>query len=138
LADYRKHSEEIRARGANVVAVAVDPPEKSEPVRRELNLPFAILCDTDRRVVRDWDIYNAREKGGIAKPAVFLIDRNRTVRYVSIDSVATRVPASEIVRLLGSVAEGRIPRRKVYIPTPADFVRAVRHSLRRSPRPPRR
>lgn len=130
MADYRKNYAEIRAAGATVFAVSVDPPEKSDPVRRELNLPFSILCDTDRRVIRDWDIYNAREKGGIAKPAVFLIDRDRTVRYVSVDSVATRVPAVEIVRLLGSLADGRTARRKVYIPTPADFVRAVRNSLR--------
>jgi hypothetical protein len=45
---------------------------------------------------------------------VFLIDRDRTVRYLSVDSVATRVPAAEIVRLLGSVSEDGIPRRKVY------------------------
>jgi peroxiredoxin len=137
LADYRKHYEEIRTLDANVVAIAVDPPEKSEPVRLGLNLPFAILCDTDRRLVRDWDIFNAREKGGIAKPAVFLIDRDRTVRYVSVDSIATRVPAAEIVRLLGSVAGDAIPRRKVYFPTPVDFLRAVRHSLRRTGRPSR-
>jgi peroxiredoxin len=137
LADYREHYEQIQTLGANVVAIAVDPPEKSETVRRDLNLPFAILCDTDRRLVRDWDIFNSREKGGIAKPAVFLIDRDRTVRYMSVDSVASRVPAAEIVRLLKPVAGRGIPRRKVYIPTPADIFRAVRNLLRRTDRPPR-
>lgn len=103
-------------------------------MRRELHLPFTVLCDTDRRVVRDWDIYNPRERGGIAKPSVFLIDRDHIVRYVSLDTVATRVPATEIVRLLTSAMEAPAARRKLYIPTPADMFRAVRGSLRRAGR----
>ena len=65
--DYREHYQEIRAADAGIVAVSVDTREKSEVLRLELDLPFPILCDTERRVVKDWDIYNAREKGGIAK-----------------------------------------------------------------------
>lgn len=60
-----------------MVAVSVDAPETSEALRVQLSLPFRILCDTERRVVRDWDLYDARERGGIAKPAVFVIDPNR-------------------------------------------------------------
>jgi alkyl hydroperoxide reductase subunit AhpC len=97
------------------------------------NSAFAILCDTERRVVRDWDIFNARERGGIAKPSVFLIDRDCTVRYASLDGIASRVPASELVRLLQTVAEARPARRKLYIPTPGDWVRAIRNSFRRKP-----
>jgi peroxiredoxin len=131
LADYRKHYGTIQRLGASLVAVSVDPPESSEALRRQLHLPVAILCDTERRVVRDWDILNARERGGIAKPSVFLIDRDRTVRYASVDGIASRVPASELVRLLQTVAEPRPARRKVYIPTPGDWVRGIRNSFRR-------
>jgi len=99
LADYRDHYDEIRAYGSNLAAVSVDPPQTSEAVRRDLRLPFKILCDTARRVVRQWDIYNSRERGGIAKPAVFIIDPGRTVRYASVDGVSSRVAPPEIVRL---------------------------------------
>jgi peroxiredoxin Q/BCP len=136
LADYREHYEKIRRAGASIVAISVDPPDRAESVRRELHLPFPILCDTDRRVVREWNIYNSRERSGIAKPSVFLIDRDRTVRYASLDSIATRVPASEIVRLLESTAQAPTARRKIYIPTPADFFRVARSSLRRAGRQP--
>jgi peroxiredoxin len=129
LADYRDHYAEIRAAGADVAAVSVDPPAKSEALRRELRLPFPILCDTQRRFIQEWDIYNLREKGGIAKPAVFVIDRDRALRYSELDYVATRVPASEIVRIL-SAAVGE-PRRKVYIPHVVDFFRAIRNMIRR-------
>jgi peroxiredoxin len=67
LADYRNHYEEIRGLGANIVAISVDPPEKSEAVRRELNLPFLILCDTDRSIIREWD--NTMRAKGAASPS---------------------------------------------------------------------
>ncbi len=138
MAEYRLHYEEIRAAGANLVAVSVDSREKSETVRRELHLPFPILCDTERRVVQQWDIYNEREKGGIAKPSVFIIDRDRTVRFFSVDEVASRVPASEIVRILQASSDERSAHRRFYFPRPGDFFRAIRNSIRhgiRSSRP---
>jgi len=131
LADYREHYEEIRTAGAEVLAVSVDAREKSEAVRLELNLPFPILCDTERRVVKDWGIYNPREKGGIANPAVFVIGRDRTVRYSSVDTVATRVAASEIVRVLQMTTAVPQVRRRVHIPLLAEWVRAIRNSIRR-------
>jgi hypothetical protein len=60
----------------------VDAPEKSEAVRQQLRLPFPILSDRERRVVQEWDIYNPKEKGGIARPAVFILAPDRTVGSV--------------------------------------------------------
>jgi len=128
--DYREHYQEIRAAGASVVAVSVDAPDKSEVLQHELRLTFPILCDMERRVIREWDIYNPRERGGIAKPAVFVIEPGRTVRYASVDAVATRVPVSEIVRILQAVTEAQPIRRKVYVPRLADWFRAVRNMRR--------
>ena len=129
MADYRDHYAEIRSAGADVLAVSVDPPIKSEALRRELRLPFPILCDTEWRVAKDWGIYNPNERGGIAKPAVFVIDRDRTVQYSKIDDVATRVPASEIVRILRGTGRHEA-QRKVYIPRVSDFFRAIRNMIR--------
>ena len=129
MADYRDHYTEFRAAGADVVAVSVDPPIKSEALRRELRLPFPILCDTERRVIKDWGIYNPNERRGIAKPAIFVSDRDRTVQYSKIDDVATRVPASEIVRILRGTGR-REAQRKVCIPRLSDFFRAIRNMLR--------
>ena len=130
MADYRDHYEEIRAAGAEMAAVSVDPPEKSQALRRELRLPFPILCDTERRVVKEWDIYNPREKGGIAKPAVFVIGSDGVVRCSKVDGVARRIPPSEIVRILSS-SEGPPPRGKTYIPHIGEFYSAIRRLLRR-------
>jgi peroxiredoxin len=131
LADYREHYPEVRSAGASLVAVSVDPPEKSEALRIHLSLPFPILCDTERRVVRDWGIYNSREKGGIAMPAVFIIDPSNVVVYASVDAVATRVPASEIVSLLQNADNAHAVRRRVHVPLFSDWIRAIRNIMQR-------
>lgn len=129
MADYREHDAAIRAAGAKLIALSVDAPEKSQAVRDELRLPFTILCDTQRTVVRQWGVYNAREKGGIAKPAVFIIDPGRIVRCVSVDEVASRVPASEIVRALGAGNQISASPRRAVIPRPGNFFSAARNSI---------
>ena len=134
MADYREHYLEIRSAGANVVAVSVDAPDKSEALRVHFSLPFPILCDTERRVVRDWGIYNSGEKGGIAKPAVFIIDASHVVRYAAVNAVnavVRRVPAVEIVSLLQNAADGQPVRRRVYIPLFSDWISAIRNLIQR-------
>jgi peroxiredoxin len=131
LADYRDRYQEIRSAGASVVAVSVDAPEESEALRVRLSLPFAILCDTERRVVKDWGIYNSGEKGGIAKPAVFIIDSSHVVRYAAVDTVVRRVPAAEIVSLLQITAEGQPVRRRVHVPRFSDWESAIRKIIQR-------
>lgn len=113
-----------------MVAVSVDAPEKSESVRRELRLPFPILSDTQRRLVRDWDVLNAHEKGGIAKPAVFILAPDRRVRFVSVDEVASRVPAAEISRRCSAQDSGAGARRRTFIPGMTTFLRAIGNAVR--------
>jgi peroxiredoxin len=133
LADYREHYLEIRSAGASVAAVSVDSPDESEALRVHLSLPFPILCDTDRRVVKDWGIYNSGEKGGIAKPAVFIIDSRRVVRYASVDTVVKRVPVVEVLALalLQNAAEGKLVRRRVHVPRFSDWKSAIRKIIQR-------
>jgi len=131
LADYREHYLEIRSAGASVVAVSVDAPDQSEALRVHLSLPFPILCDTERRVVRDWGIYNSREKGGTAKPAVFIIDPSHVVRYAAVDGVVRRVPAAEIVSLLQNAAKAQAVRRRLYVPLFSDWISAIRNIIQR-------
>jgi peroxiredoxin len=131
LADYREHYLEIRSAGASVVAVSVDAPDESEALRAHLSLHFPILCDTERRVVRDWGIYNSGEKGGIAKPAVFIIDPSQVVRYAAVDGVVRRVPAAEIVSLLQNATKAQPVRRRLYVPLFSDWISAIRNLIQR-------
>ncbi len=113
-----------------MVAVSVDPPQKSELVRKQLRLPFAILSDSAKRVIQDWNIYNPRERGGIAKPSVFIIDPHRNVLFASVDSTNSRVPAADIVRILQAREPAPSAKPRAYFPRPMDFVRAIRNGIR--------
>ncbi len=103
----------------------------SEALRVNLGLPFPILCDTEHRVIRDWDIYNSREKGGIAKPAVFIIDATQVVRYAAVDTVVRRVPAIEFVSVLKHLAKPQPVRRRVHLPLLSHWLGAIRNAFQR-------
>jgi peroxiredoxin len=133
LAEYAAHLDEFRAAGADVVAVSVDDAGRSEPVRERLGLGFAVLCDTRREVVRGWGIYNPKEHGGIAVPSVFVVGRDRRVRYRSIDRTAARVRTDGILAFLRA---GTAPRRAVVWARLGDFVQAIRNTLARGGRTP--
>ena len=134
MAEYRDHDADFRSAGAELAAIAVDDPARSEPVRRELGLPFPILCDTRRDVVRAWGLFNAAERGGIAHPAVFVVDRERIVRWRSLDRTATRVDTGAVLAFL---REGRPPPPpRLVIPRLGDFVRALRNMIARGGRTP--
>jgi peroxiredoxin len=87
LSEYRDGHEELRAAGAKVAAISVDDPARADAMRRDLNLPFPVLCDATREVIRARDLVNAAE-GSIAYPAAFVIDRERRVRYRTLESTS--------------------------------------------------
>ena len=100
----------------------MDAPEKSEAVRREWAASIPILSDR-QRPVQEWDIYNSREKGGIAKPAPFILSPDLTVRFVSVDQVASGVPAAEILRLLREGGQDAADNRKGILPRAPNVLR---------------
>jgi peroxiredoxin len=134
LAEYARVIPEIRALGADVAAVSVDSEERSAALREQLLLPFPVLSDSTRRVVREWGLYNPKEMGGIAVPAVFVIDPDRRVRYLSIDSTTRRVSAADLLSFLRGAAQA--PSRSAVRAGLRDFARAFANAIRRGARTP--
>jgi peroxiredoxin len=97
LADYRDRTGAFLQAGYRIIALSVDEPQRTEHLRQTLNLSFPILCDVQRKVVRDWDLFNPHEKGGIAVPATFVLDADRRVLLSSIDGVLRRAPAETVL-----------------------------------------
>ncbi len=124
MAEYRDAYSQIRAAGAELVAISVDAPAQSARLRRQLGLPFTLLCDTDRRVVREWHVYNPREHGGIARPAVFVVETDLRLRFSSVDRVATRVMPADVLPILQDAGTSQ-PRKHAYMPRLGDFARAI-------------
>ena len=128
MTEYARHHGAIRAAGADIAALSVDAPDASEALRAQLGLEFPALCDTERNVVRAWDLYNARERGGIAIPAVFVVDPDRRIRYRSIDATAARVRTDAVLAFLrgGAPPNGRT----MVLPRLADWFRAIGNAMR--------
>jgi peroxiredoxin len=134
LAEYQRNAGAIRNAGASIVALSVDSAERSEAVRRELGLSFPILCDTSRTVVRAWDLYNPREMGGIAIPAVFVIGPDLRVRYRSIDRTRERVSTDGVLAFLRGDARSETLARTPIRAGLKEFARAFSNALRRGPK----
>ena len=115
-----------------MAAISVDRTAESERLRTQLSLPFAVLCDMEGYVIREWDLLNARERGGIAKPSVFVLDPGRRVRYAAVGTVMSRVSASEVLSILQADPGATPIRRKTYLPLPGDWIRAIRNTFRKA------
>ncbi len=139
MAQYAELWEKIRAAGGNIVTIAVDPPERSEAVRQQLELPFAILCDVSRKIVRDWGVFEPEQMGGIAKPAVFIVDRDGRVKFASVDREAVRMPAATVVDMLTSSIQANQDevKRRAILPRFSDWARAIGNMLRFGLRSPK-
>jgi peroxiredoxin len=134
LTEYAEDYAAIRAAGADVVALSVDPQDRSEPLRKQLGIDFPILCDTGRRVVREWGLYNPDEMGGIAIPAVFVIGADRRVLYRSIDNTSARVSTEGVLRFLQGSRDTALLKRRPVRPGLRNFARAIVNAIRRGVR----
>ena len=117
MATYRDHIAEIKAADAGFVAISVDKPEDSQAFKQSLHLPFPLLCDVQRKVVHEWGLLNTGEHGGIAYPAMWVIDQTRTVRFRSLDQTTSRVDLGSLLTFLrGEEDAAQEPKRSMLLP----------------------
>ena len=76
-----------------MLAISVDPPDKSRDLASKLNLPFQVLSDPEHSVIDSYAVYDAA--GKIAAPASFVIDKNQTVRWSYVGKDNTDRPADD-------------------------------------------
>ena len=90
-----------------MVAVVAQP---SEPVRRyieETGLPFNILVDESREVLKTYGVWHrvGLDAWNIARPSLFILDRTGAVRYSFIGDKQDEFPTHEeilaVLRSLG-------------------------------------
>lgn len=139
MADYSQHLEDFRAAGAELIAISVDDAARAEPVRQELGIKFPLLCDTSREVVKKYGLLNSGEKGGIAFPASFVIDRDRVVRFRALEDVASRVSVDQLLELVRELGRGVDPKtnpRNSGVFPGLMFLRATVNALRHGVRSP--
>jgi peroxiredoxin len=95
--------EEIRTLGADVLAIAVTATFSQQAFARSLGVDFALLSDWDRAVCGAYGVQYDVWKGhrGLAKRAVFVVDREQIVRYRWVTDDALVLPdLDEVVEAL--------------------------------------
>jgi glutaredoxin-dependent peroxiredoxin len=95
--------EEIRALGAAVLAMAVTATFSQQAFAELLGVDFPLLSDWDRAVCAAYGVQYDVWKGhrGLAKRAVFVVDREQIVRYRWVTDDALVLPdLDEVVEAL--------------------------------------
>jgi len=87
-----------------VLGISVDTPFSLKAFANAEKLPFPLLSDFNKEVIRAYDVVNPDMIGlkGISKRAVFVIDREGTVRYREVLDDARNEPSYD--KLNGALA----------------------------------
>jgi len=92
---------EFEALGIRPVAISVDPPEVSANLRRKAGFSFTFLSDPNLDVIRRYDLQHVAagpDGHDISRPAEFLVDRSRIVRWENFtEDVRVRPRAEEML-----------------------------------------
>jgi peroxiredoxin len=99
--ELAQHSAEYVARGVQVVTVVA---QSSDVVRRyveDKGLPFNILIDESRDVLKAYGVWHrlGLDAWNIARPALFLIDREGTIQYSFVGERQDEFPTHEDILL---------------------------------------
>ena len=100
---------EIREAGAQVLAVCVDPVEENAKVVEKLELEFPILSDPDLTTIKAYDLLHgdamtASGADDVARPAMFLLDREGIVRWRALtENWRVRVRPETVLEQLAAI-----------------------------------
>jgi peroxiredoxin len=100
LASLSEDYQKFRELGANIVAVSSEEVEKGMELLKKIGPPFTLLSDPDFKAI---DCYGVREQNrdmlakmkSYAKPSVFIIDAQGTIRYKYVGKNAGDRPRNE-------------------------------------------
>lgn len=125
LHDYATAKPEFERRGVRVVAISVDKPSEEAKAQAKQGVPFPMLSDSkltahqayhvvhvpgdaERKALTGYGIdlaaYSGETHGDFAVPAIFLVDRDATVRFVHVDEdYKTRPSAKQMLAVVDRI-----------------------------------
>lgn len=108
MRSFQQKLPDFEARGVRVVGISIDSPEVSRRQSQKLGYTFPLLSDPKADVIRRYDVLHpgAGPRGAnIARPAEFLIDSNRIVRWVNLtDNIAVRARPEQVLEALSQLS----------------------------------
>jgi peroxiredoxin len=91
--DYEK----FKAAGADLMTISADDQNYAWSMAQTTGAKYQILSDADRSVIKSYGVLNAAEHGGIAHPAVFIIDKQGRIQYVHVGKDPQDRPPDEVI-----------------------------------------
>ncbi len=98
----QKNYAKIRAAGAELIAISSDDQGDTQKTVQGSGLEFPVLADKDKKAIT---AYNVVDPGNnrIARPAAYIVQKDGTVVWKSIDTKVARVPTAQILTELGKL-----------------------------------
>lgn len=96
-----KRLQEFKAAGVRPVAISVDTPAISRDLSQKSGYTFTILSDPEMSAIRSYHLLHLAggpEGHDIARPAEFLVDRSKIVRWANFaEDIRVRARADEML-----------------------------------------
>lgn len=99
LGKLQEHTADFAAKGASIVAISVDPADKSAALADKIGVEFPILSDLDLATIKNYGIEDVGND--ISLPASFVIGRDGKIAYAYIGDRPRDRP--EVPELLGAL-----------------------------------
>ena len=96
--ELQEDYETISGLNAEILAVSVDDLSGASYVVENLGLDFPILYNSDKDVVKDYEVYNSST--GYATPSVFIVDTSGVIRWEFSGTTSHRADNAEIIAQL--------------------------------------
>lgn len=140
MTEVKKNYSSFKDLNIKIIALSVDSPEQSAAFKKEMELPFDLLCDVKRQVVKLYHLLNPHEHKGIAYPAIFIIKNSGEIGYRSLDRKASRVNLSDVLSYLKKLLENpgfqwsSVAKKETIIPSVGNIYQITRNLIFRGNR----
>lgn len=95
----------LRQKGFELLGVSADSERKHRNFIRKFNLPFPLLSDTDKKVIKDYGVWGEKKFMGRVfdgiRRTTFVINENGKIEHV-IDKVKTKNHSEQILNLISN------------------------------------
>ncbi len=88
---------EFEKRDARVVSILAESLARMQEFLRDHEYPFPVLSDVRREVARQYGVYVRVnfESVNIARPSDFILDKDKTIKYIYVGRIQTDFPPDE-------------------------------------------
>ena len=94
--------DKFKAAGAELIAISSDNVKATDTTVQNEGLKYPVLSDKDREVITDYNVVDPANNR-IARSSSFILMRDGTVAWVTLDEWNVRVPTAKILTELGKL-----------------------------------